>query len=72
MVDADGSTDGSKVTRFGGAILSGTDFAKGSRFAVGGNSEDITIIRRWRQALPTSSIWKLCTPTMTLFQLTLC
>src|SRR5487761_1471297 len=46
MIDADGSTDGSDVIRFVGALLTGADFAKGSRFATGGKSEGITLIRR--------------------------
>jgi glycosyltransferase involved in cell wall biosynthesis len=46
MVDADGSTDPSEIPRFVDALLSGADFAKGTRFAAGGGSSDITRLRR--------------------------
>jgi glycosyltransferase involved in cell wall biosynthesis len=46
MVDADGSTDPSEIPRFMHALLSGADFAKGTRFAAGGGSSDITQLRR--------------------------
>ncbi len=45
-MDADGSTDGGEIVRFVAALLSGADVVKGSRFAAGGGSNDITIIRR--------------------------
>lgn len=45
MMDADGSTDGSEIPRFVAALTTGADFAKGSRFASGGGSEDITFLR---------------------------
>jgi glycosyltransferase involved in cell wall biosynthesis len=45
MVDADGSTDAGEIPRFVQALLSGSDFAKGTRFAVGGGSSDITRLR---------------------------
>jgi hypothetical protein len=45
MFDADGSADPDEITRFVDALTSGADFAKGSRFAVGGGSADITRIR---------------------------
>jgi glycosyltransferase involved in cell wall biosynthesis len=45
-MDADGSTDGGEIIRFVTALLSGADLVKGSRFAAGGGSSDITIIRR--------------------------
>lgn len=47
MLDADGSTDGAEIARFVGALMTGADFAKGSRFASGGGSADITSTRRW-------------------------
>lgn len=47
MLDADGSTDGAEIARFVGALVTGADFAKGSRFASGGGSDDITASRRW-------------------------
>jgi glycosyltransferase involved in cell wall biosynthesis len=46
MLDADGSTDASEIPRFVGALLNGADFVKGSRFAQGGHSADITLSRR--------------------------
>jgi len=45
MLDADASTDPAEIPRFVGALLDGADFAKGSRFADGGRSEDITRLR---------------------------
>lgn len=46
MLDADGSTDPSEISRFVDALMSGADFAKGSRFMPGGGSADISRIRR--------------------------
>jgi hypothetical protein len=46
MIDADGSTDPAEIPRFVGALISGADFAKGSRFIQGGGSADITTFRR--------------------------
>src|SRR5215831_15364330 len=46
MVDADGSTDPGEIPKFVQALLSGADFAKGSRFAIGGGSSDITRLRK--------------------------
>jgi glycosyltransferase involved in cell wall biosynthesis len=45
MVDADGSTDPSEIPKFVDALLSGADFAKGTRFVAGGGSSDITRLR---------------------------
>jgi glycosyltransferase involved in cell wall biosynthesis len=45
-LDADGSTDAAEIPRFVAALLHGADFVKGSRFAQGGASSDITLIRR--------------------------
>jgi glycosyltransferase involved in cell wall biosynthesis len=45
MMDADGSTDGGEIPRFVAALTTGADFAKGSRFASGGGSDDITYSR---------------------------
>ncbi|HTC68749.1 MAG TPA: glycosyltransferase family 2 protein [Acidothermaceae bacterium] len=47
MMDADCSTDPREIPRFVGTLLHGADFAKGSRFASGGGSGDITRFRRW-------------------------
>ncbi len=46
MLDADGSHDPAEIERFVDVLLEGHDFAKGSRFATGGGSTDITPIRR--------------------------
>jgi glycosyltransferase involved in cell wall biosynthesis len=45
MVDADGSADPAEIPRFVEALLDGADFAKGTRFAEGGGSGDITRLR---------------------------
>ena len=45
MVDADGSADPGEIPNFVQALLSGADFAKGTRFAAGGGSSDITRLR---------------------------
>jgi hypothetical protein len=47
MIDADGSTDGAEITRFVAALLAGADYVKGSRFASGGGSDDITMTRQF-------------------------
>jgi glycosyltransferase involved in cell wall biosynthesis len=46
MVDADGSADPGEIPKFVDALLCGADFAKGTRFAAGGGSTDITRLRR--------------------------
>jgi glycosyltransferase involved in cell wall biosynthesis len=46
MIDADGSTDPVELPRFVDALMAGADFAKGSRFRSGGDSHDITRLRR--------------------------
>ncbi|MEV7964775.1 glycosyltransferase family 2 protein [Sphaerisporangium sp. NPDC088356] len=45
MIDADGSTDGREIIRFVSALVAGADFAKGSRFASGAGSDDISLTR---------------------------
>jgi hypothetical protein len=45
MLDADGSTDPAEIPTFVAALTAGHDFAKGSRFAPGGGSADITPLR---------------------------
>jgi glycosyltransferase involved in cell wall biosynthesis len=44
-LDADGSTDAAEIPRFVAALCNGADFVKGSRFAQGGLSTDITRAR---------------------------
>ena len=46
MLDADGSADPAEIPAFVAALVAGADFAKGSRFAAGGHSDDITLLRR--------------------------
>ncbi len=46
MLDADGSADPAEIPRFVEALVTGCDFAKGSRFVEGGGSHDITLLRR--------------------------
>jgi glycosyltransferase involved in cell wall biosynthesis len=46
MLDADGSADAAEIPRFVAALVAGADFVKGSRFAQGGGSTDITATRR--------------------------
>ncbi|MGK2878244.1 MAG: glycosyltransferase family 2 protein [Solirubrobacterales bacterium] len=45
MIDADGSMDGGEIPRYVHALLDGADFVKGSRYAQGGGSSDLTFIR---------------------------
>jgi glycosyltransferase involved in cell wall biosynthesis len=59
MVDADGSADPSEIPRFVQALLSGADFAKGSRFAPGGGSSDITRLRSLGNRM-LSTVVNLC------------
>jgi glycosyltransferase involved in cell wall biosynthesis len=47
MLDADGSADPQEIPRFVAALTDGADFAKGTRFANGGGSADITRTRAW-------------------------
>jgi glycosyltransferase involved in cell wall biosynthesis len=56
MLDADGSTDASEITSFVLALLDGADFAKGTRFAKGGGSEDITRLRALGNRMLTSTV----------------
>ncbi|MCT9930891.1 glycosyltransferase family 2 protein [Planotetraspora sp. A-T 1434] len=46
MIDADGSTDGREIIQFVSTLVSGADFAKGSRYIPGGGSDDLTFSRR--------------------------
>ncbi|HYP45154.1 MAG TPA: glycosyltransferase family 2 protein [Propionibacteriaceae bacterium] len=47
MFDADGSADPREIPKFVQAVVDGAGYAKGSRFAPGGGSEDITGLRTW-------------------------
>ncbi|AGL18373.1 glycosyltransferase family 2 protein [Actinoplanes sp. N902-109] len=46
MIDADGSTDPAEIPLFVAQLVAGADFVKGSRFAKGGHSHDITRLRK--------------------------
>jgi hypothetical protein len=46
MIDADGSTNPAEIPLFVGALLSGADFVKGSRFLQGGGTSDMTLFRQ--------------------------
>lgn len=50
MFDADGSANPAEIPAYVKALTDGADFAKGSRFAPGGGSDDITVIRRFGNA----------------------
>jgi glycosyltransferase involved in cell wall biosynthesis len=56
MLDADGSADGQEIPRFVKALVSGADFAKGSRFLEGGGSCDITKVRQFGNWLLTTCV----------------
>jgi glycosyltransferase involved in cell wall biosynthesis len=46
MIDADGSMNPSEIPRFVRALDAGCDFVKGSRFAPGGGTSDMDVVRR--------------------------
>jgi glycosyltransferase involved in cell wall biosynthesis len=46
-MDGDGSTHGNEIIQFVSALAVGADFVKGSRFASGGGSDDLTLSRRY-------------------------
>lgn len=60
MIDADGSTDPAEIPLFVGALLSGADLVKGSRFVQGGGTADMTIFRKFGH-------WFLLQSVRTLF-----
>ncbi len=47
MLDADGSTDPRESAAFVAVLITGADFAKGSRFVQGGGTADMTLFRKW-------------------------
>jgi glycosyltransferase involved in cell wall biosynthesis len=49
-LDADGSADPAEIPIFVDVLSSGADFAKGTRFSRGGDSDDITRFRRFGNA----------------------
>lgn len=46
MLDADGSTDPGEIPLYVGALLAGADFVKGTRFAQGAGTADMSFLRR--------------------------
>jgi glycosyltransferase involved in cell wall biosynthesis len=61
MLDADGSADPGEIPAYVEALVNGADFAKGTRFARGGGSTDITPLRR-------AGNWGLNTLTNVLYR----
>jgi glycosyltransferase involved in cell wall biosynthesis len=59
MVDADGSADPGEIPEFVKTLVDGADFAKGTRFAKGGGSSDITRLRRFGNRI-LIMIFNLC------------
>lgn len=53
MIDADGSADPGEIPQFVKSLTDGADFAKGTRFAEGGGSDDITRLRSFGNRLLT-------------------
>ncbi len=47
MLDADGSTDPKEIPAFVGALAAGAEFVKGTRFAQGAGTEDMTPLRKF-------------------------
>ena len=60
MVDADGSADPAEIPQFVQALLDGADFAKGTRFAGGGGSCDITRLRHLGNRVLSGLVNMLC------------
>ncbi|MEV0144599.1 MULTISPECIES: glycosyltransferase family 2 protein [unclassified Nonomuraea] len=56
MIDADGSTDGHEIISFVGALVTGADFVKGSRYAAGGGSDDLTFNRKFGNKVLTGLV----------------
>jgi glycosyltransferase involved in cell wall biosynthesis len=46
MLDADGSTDPAEIAAFVGLLVSGADVVMGSRFALGGGTDDMEAVRK--------------------------
>jgi hypothetical protein len=46
-IDADGSTDPTEIPAFVGALLSGADYAKGTRFLQGAGTSDMPLYRKF-------------------------
>jgi glycosyltransferase involved in cell wall biosynthesis len=59
QLDADGSEAPEEIIHFVGAILAGADFAKGTRFAYGGGTSDMTGLRRYGNYAFVLLVWLL-------------
>ena len=55
LINADGSTDAAEIPGFVSVLLAGADFAKGTRFARGGGSEDMPRIRGFGNRMLTAA-----------------
>jgi hypothetical protein len=56
MLDADGSMDPAEMTRFLAVLATGFELVKGSRFIAGGDSTDITGLRRFGNRVLRSTV----------------
>ena len=56
MLDADGSTDPAEIPHFEGALLSGADVVKGSRFLQGAGTSDMQRVRIFGNSLLTKLV----------------
>ena len=56
MLDADCSADAAEIPAFVEALRAGADFAKGSRYAAGGGSEDLTRLRSTGNRVLTTTV----------------
>ncbi len=56
MLDADGSTDPREIPAFVGALVAGADLAKGTRFAQGAGTEDLSLLRRFGNRMLVSVV----------------
>jgi len=65
LLDADGSTDPADIPRFVAALRTGADFAKGTRFVMGGGSADLTLLRRFGSRAFASFVNRLFGSTYT-------
>jgi hypothetical protein len=61
LMDADGSMSAEEAPKFVEALHKGADLVKRSRFMTGGDSYDMTALRRFGNYLMTSTVNLLCT-----------
>jgi glycosyltransferase involved in cell wall biosynthesis len=59
QLDADGSEAPEEIIHFVGAILAGADLAKGTRFAYGGGTSDMTGLRQYGNYAFVLLVWLL-------------